>query len=207
MPIVLTVVLLVALGTVLAHSEPRMTGTNSVPLRGQGVGLRHDEQLCQGNQLMPKDSGRMRMFGATDEPGRKPELLATIRQPRGRVLARSRSRWRDPGVLDFAIDPPVRRARVGVDVCLRNTGRETVVLTGILTQYGDVVLNRKKLDVALTTLWFTPEKKTWLSELGAIIPRVGHARIGGVWAFWVVALLFLSAIGLALTTALRANLR
>ena len=206
MPIVLAVVLLVALGTVLAHSEPRLTGTNSVPLRGQGVGLRPGEQLCQPGQLLPAGSGRMRMFGATDKPGQTPETLVTIRRRGDGVIARAPGRWRDPGLLDVTIDPPVRRT-VDAEVCVRNTGSDTLVLTGILTEYGNLVLNGKKLDAALTTLWYAPDDESWFSELGAVIPRVGHARLGGTWAFWAAALLLLAAIGLALTTTVRESLR
>ena len=69
MPIVLALVLLVALGTVLARSESRLTGTNSVPLRTPVVGLQPDEQLCQPEQLLPAGSGRLRLFLAPEERG------------------------------------------------------------------------------------------------------------------------------------------
>jgi hypothetical protein len=206
-PIVLAVVLLVALGTVLAHSEPRLTGTNSVPLRGQGVGLQAGERLCQGGQLMPKGSGRMRLFGLPAKPGMKPEALVTIRQRQDGVIARAPARLRSSGVLDVPIDPPVRRSRVDAEFCVRNTGDVTLVLTGIITRFGNVMLNGKRLDLALTALWFAPAEKSWLSELGAVVPRVGHARIGAGWAFWLAALLLLSALGVALTVAIRENVR
>ena len=56
-------------------------------------------------------------------------------------------------------------------------------------------------------LWFRPDERSWLSELSAIVPRVGHARIGGAWAFWLAGFLLLAAIGLALSTAIRENPR
>jgi hypothetical protein len=101
----------------------------------------------------------------------------------------------------------VRRTRTDATVCIRNTGGGTLVTTGILTQYGQTRLNGKHQDLALTTLWYTPGKRTWLSELSAIVPRVGHARVGGAWAFWVAGLLLLSAIGLALAVAIREQSR
>ena len=52
-PIVLVLILLVALGVTLAHSGPRMTGTNSVPQRMQKIGLQRGEEACQGSQLLP----------------------------------------------------------------------------------------------------------------------------------------------------------
>jgi hypothetical protein len=206
-PIVLALVLLAALAISLAHSQPRLTGTNSVPLRGPVVGIRAGEQLCQPDQLLPEDSGRMRMFLSPAKAGRKPEALVTIRQKQDGVIARTAGRYRSPGVLDASIDPPVRRTRLDADVCIRNTGRDTVVMSGILTPFGGVLLRGKKLDVALTTLWFERDETSWLSQLGAVIPRVGHARIGGSWAFWIASLLLLSALGLALTTAIRENTR
>jgi hypothetical protein len=206
-PIVLALVLLVALGIVLAHSEPRLTGTNSVPLRGPAVGLQEGEQMCQLGQLMPEDSGRMRMFLAPARADRTPEVLVTIRQKQDGLIARTAGHYRRPGVLDVTIDPPVRRTRIDAEVCVRNTGRATVVLSGILTPFGDVMLRGKRLDAALTTLWYETDKTSWLSELPAVIPRVGHARIGGTWAFWIASLLLLSALGVALTTAIRENTR
>ena len=206
-PIVVALVLLVALGTVLARSDSRLTGTNSVPLQGPVVGIRKGEQLCQPGQLMTKDSARMRMFLASAKAGRKPEVLVTIRQPQDGVIARVPARYRDPGVIDVAIDPPVRKTRLDAEVCIRNTGRGTAVVSGILTPYGNVRLRGKKLDVALTTLWYEAEKRSWLSELGAVIPRVGHARVGAGWAFWIAAALLLTAIGVALSTAIRETTR
>jgi hypothetical protein len=105
------------------------------------------------------------------------------------------------------IDPPARETHSDVDVCVRNTGDNTVVFTGILTKYGNVMLKGERVDLALTMLWFTPDSETWLSELGAIVPRVGHARVGGTWAFWWAALLLLSAVGLAITAAVRVSAR
>ena len=207
MPIVLALVLLVALVISLAHTQPRLTGTNSVPLRGPVVGLRAGEQLCQPGQLLPEDSGRMRMFLSPAKAGPKPETLVTIRQKQDGVIVRTAGRYRSPGVLDASIDPPVRRTRLDADVCIRNTGRDTVVMSGILTPFGGVMLRGKKLDVALTTLWFEPKETAWPAQLGAVIPRVGNARIGGSWAFWIASLLLLSALALALTTAIRENTR
>jgi hypothetical protein len=206
-PIVLAVVLLVALGATLAHSEPRLTGTNSVPLRGPAVGVRAGEELCQPGQLLPQGSGRMRMFVSPAKQDRTPETLVTIKQAQDGVLARTPGHYMRPGVLDVTIDPPVKRTRVDATVCIKNTGRGTIVMSGILTPFGNVQLRGKKLDVALTTLWYTPDSESWLSNLGAIIPRVGHARLGGVWAFWAAGLLLLAAIALALTTAIRENTR
>ena len=105
--------------------------------------------------------------------------------------------------MDFTIDPPVRHTRTDAYVCVRNTGRLPIVLTGVLTPFGNVNIGRRQLDIALTTLWFAPEEKTWPEELGAIIPRVGHARMGGIWAFWVAGLLLLAALSLAIVTVFR----
>jgi hypothetical protein len=202
-PIVLALVLLAALGTVLARSEPRLSGTNSVPLRTPVVGLRAGEQLCQPRQLMTEGSGRMRMFLAPEKRNRTPQTLVTIRSKQDGVVARARGRYDDQGLIDVPIDPPVRHSRVDAEVCVRNLGNSTIALSGLLTPYGNVMLNGKKLDVSLTVLWFKKDDRTWLSELSSIVPRVGHARIGGVWTFWAAALLTLLAMGGALAAAVR----
>ena len=80
MPIVLALVLLVALVVTLSHSEPRMTGTNSVPQRQQYIGLQPKEEACQGSQLMPAGSGRMRMFIKPGDQGGTPRASMTIQQ-------------------------------------------------------------------------------------------------------------------------------
>ena len=215
MPIVLALVLLGALVVTLAHSEPRMTGTNSVPLHAQSIGLQRGEQVCQGSQLLPAGSGRMRMFIAPGDLGGKPRAEMTIRTQQDGLVERSRGRWIPAGengfelaTMDFAIDPPVTDTRTDAYVCVRNLGRRPIVLTGVLTKFANTLLNgRRKLDIALTTLWFAPDDKTWFQELGAIVPRLGNARIGGAWPFWVASLLLLAAIGSALTIALRENPR
>jgi len=206
-PIVLALVLLIALGIVLTRSDPRLTGTNSVPLQGPVVGLYPRLQLCQPGQLMAKDSGRVRMFLSPANPDEPPETLVTIRTAEDGVVARVPGRYPAPGVIEATIDPPVRRTRLDAVVCIRNMGKGTVVLSGILTPFGTVRLRGKKLDTALTTLWYAEDEKSWLSELGAVIPRVGHARAGGGWAFWIAALLSLTALALALITAVRENTR
>ena len=212
MPIVLVLVLLVALGVTLAHSEPRLIGTNSVPLHMQKIGLERGDEACQGSQLMPKGAGRMRMFISPGDRGGTPRAAMRILQRQDGLVGRSHGRWVRPGSegfplsrMDFTIDPPVRHTRTDAYVCIRNTGRSPIVLTGVLTPFGNVQLGGKQLDIALTTLWFAPEEKTWLEELGAIIPRVGHARMGGIWAFWVAGLLLLAAVSLAVVTAIREN--
>jgi hypothetical protein len=207
LPIVVALVLVGALGTVLARSDTRLAGTNSVPLRGPAFGVQHGEQFCQPGQILPKGAGRMRMFLSPAKPGRKPEVRFTISQKQDGVIARAPGRYRPPGGVDVTIDPPIRHNRVDGVVCMRNIGKVTVVMSGILTPFGNVQLHGKKLDASLTTLWYRPQKQTWLSELGSVIPRVGFSRVGGGWAFWVAGLLLLSAIGLALVTAIRENTR
>jgi hypothetical protein len=206
-PIVLAVVLIVALVVTLAHSQPALTGTNSVPLRGPAVGVRHGQTLCQPGQVVPKGSGRMRMFLAPAKQDRTPDVRVTIRTGEDGVIAQTAGRYRPPGVLDVPISPAVKHTRLDGLVCITNTGRGTVVMSGILTPFGNVQLAGKKLDVSLTTLWYAPSHESWFSQLGAIIPRVGHARIGGVWAFWAAALLLLAAVSLAMLTAIRENTR
>ena len=217
-PIVLAVVLVVALGTVLAHSEPRMTGTNSVPLRMQKIGLQRAQEVCQGSQLLPAGSGRMRMFIKPGDLGGAPRAIMTVRHPLDGLVARSTGRWLPAGkgagtsgisepAMDFAIDPPVRNTRTDAYVCVRNVGRRPIVLTGVLTPFGNTILGPEHLDIALTTLWFAPEDKTWFQELGSIVPRVGYARVGGTWAFWVAGLLLLAALGTGLALTIRENTR
>jgi len=202
-PIVLALVLLVALGTVLARSEPRLNGTNSVPLRTPVVGLRSGEQLCQPQQLMTAGSGRVRLFLAPEQPGTTPKTLVTVRHERDGVIARAPGRYDDEGRIDAPIDPPVRRTRVDAEVCVRNQGDGPVALSGLLTPYGNVMLNGKKLEISLTVLWFPKDDTSGLAQTAAVIPRVGHARIGGGWAFWFAALAALAAMGIALTAAIR----
>jgi hypothetical protein len=211
-PIVLVLVLLVALGVSLLHSQPRMTGTNSVPQKNQEIGLQRGQEACQGSQLMPKGSGRMRMFISAGDRGGTPRASMRILTREEGVVAQSPGRLVPKGAdgfpdtrMDFPVDPPVRHTRLDAYVCIRNTGRLPIVLKGVLTPFGNVNIGRMKLDIALTTLWFAPEEKTWLSELRAVAPRVGRARVGGIWAFWAAGLLLLGAISLALVTAIREN--
>jgi hypothetical protein len=218
-PIVLVLVLLVALGVTLAHSEPRLTGTNSVPIRLQYIGLQPRQQVCQGSQLLPQGAGRMRMFISPVNAGDTPQASMRILQQVDGLVGHSRGRYVRPGAepavpgteghplgrMDFPIDPPVRHTRTDAYVCVRNTGHTTLVIMGVLTKLGNVRLGQRQLDIALTTLWFAPKQETWLQDLGAIVPRVGHARMGGIWTFWVAGLLLLATLALALVIAIREN--
>jgi hypothetical protein len=200
---VLALVLLAGFGSVLVHSEPRLTGTNSVPLRAPVVGLVPGEQLCQAAQLMPAHSARMRLFLAPVDTKTPPQTLVTIKQHDDGVIARKPGRYDDRGLIDVAFDP-VRRTRLDAEVCVRNTGTHTVALSGINTPYGNAQIGEKKLASALTVLWFAAGKRSWFSELAAIAPRVGHARLGAGRAFWVAALLSVLAAGGALALVVRA---
>jgi hypothetical protein len=207
LPILLALGLLVAWGLTVGHRESRLVGTNSVPLRGPAVGLAPGLSLCQPGQVVPKGAGRMQMFLSPAQPGQQPEVDVTIRRPGEGTLVRAAGRYRPPGGLDVPIATPIRRTILDGEVCLRNTGAHTVVLSGILTPFGNVMYRGKRLDTSLTTLWYEPHARSWLGELGAIIPRVGHARTGGVWAFWGASLLLLAALALALGMAIRESTR
>ena len=229
MPIVLALVLLVALGTVLARSEPRLNGTNSVPLRTPVVGLRTGEQLCQPQQLLTAGSGRLRMFLAPEKRGTTPKTLVTIRHKQDGVIARARGRYDPEGRIDVPIEPPVRRTRVDAEVCVRNLSDSPVALSGLLTPYGNVQFNGKKLEISLTVLTYAegrpvgaragrgrhPARRSrahrW--RLGVLVRRAGRAgrhgprpgrrdpRGAAMRAVWLCALVgFLNAAAWAVWT-------
>ena len=200
MPILLAVVLLAAFGSVLARSEPRLTGTNSVPLRAPVIGLSPNEQLCQPGQILPADSARVRIFLAPVGKG-PPQTLVTIKQG-GKVIARGRGRYNRRGLIDVPFEP-VRRTRLDATVCLRNLAKEQVALSGINTPFGNVVVDGKTLQSAVTVLWFAEGERSWFSQLATMAPRVGHARLGAGWVFWVGALLSLLSVGIALAVTIR----
>ena len=223
MPIVLLLVLLAALGVTLAHSQPQLRGTNSVPQRMQYIGLQHGEEACQGSQLMPAGAGHMRMFiWPGGSGGTTPKASMKIFQAQDGRVASSRGHlvhpdspdaWVPPGLpaaptmMDFPIDPPVRNTRTDAYVCIRNTGAGPINLRGVLTKFGNVQFHNRKLDIALTMLWFDPHRRTWVEELGSIVPRVGRARLGGTWPFWAATLLMLAAFAAALVTVIRESTR
>ena len=114
-PIVLALVLLVALGVTLAHSEPRLTGTNSVPLRAPEDRAAAGRSSCaRARQLMPEGSGRMRMFIAPGDLGGTPRALDDDPAPSRTAWSRARAgRWtprarRDSSWQDGLHDRPAR---------------------------------------------------------------------------------------------------
>lgn len=217
MPIVLALVLVTALVATLTRSDPRLTGTNSVPQRKQKIGLTSGQEACQGNQIAPKGSGRLRMFVSPGDFGGTPRASMRILHVKDGVIGHSQGRYVPPsaepplpgtegqnlGRMDFPIDPPVRHTRTDAYVCVRNTGRLPIVISGVLTPYGNVSIGRKNIQIALSAQWFAPKDETWLQDLSAIVPRVGRARMGGIWTFWVASVLLLAALALGVAVVIR----
>ena len=124
------------------------------------------------------------------------------------MIARARGRYdASPGVIDVTIDPPVRRDAASTPRCASATpAAARSCSSGMLTPFGNVQLNGKKLDIALTTLWYAHGRQSWLLGAGgdhpARRPRAHRRRSGRSGSPGCCCC---AAIGLAVVTAIREN--
>jgi hypothetical protein len=192
--------------TVLARSEPRRSGTNLISYAGLVIPLAPGQQLCEPGELLPGDTGALRLIADSGAyPG--PRLRASIIAPQGPVSSGElKPGWRSGTVLI----PLARVARTlpSATVCLRNAGSRAVLFGGSAPASGFVIEDAgKPLSGRLRIEYMRPGSESWLQLLPTLAHRFSLAKSDLVrhWA-WVAALvLMLLAVVLAVRTASRAE--
>lgn len=184
-------VLLAGVVLALADEQPRLAGTND--LRAfHAVPIPPRDTLCQGPEIVPGESGRLRVF-ASATGGSGPALAVEIRDGRGTV---SRGRIA-PGYGDAGVTAeiePVERTRVVDEVCVENRGETVVALVGQpvpedqLPEVGGV-----RAEARLRLEWLRPGSESWLDLAPTVLHRfgLGKADALGSWTLWLAAALVL----------------
>jgi hypothetical protein len=187
---VAAVVVAVGLVVTLADSKPRQSGSNYVAEVGPVATLRGTDQRCQRGQVVPADTGAVRLLVGT-----------YARQVPGlRIAVKSGGRTVSSGT--FANGPqghvsvPIQRVAdrlEGATVCV-----------GVIAPPGTRTVLYGSGD-QLRLEWVRPGSESWFGILGTVAHRFGLGRgfFGGAWVWGLALLLLASAWAVAVRLTLR----
>jgi hypothetical protein len=201
-PAAVAVVLLGGLVSVLSRSEPRLAGTNNVPLKASVLTLAPGERGCQAGQIVPEGAGQLRLFGDWGTHG--VNAVATIADANGKPIAAGPLRADGRTVLNLAMDSP--RTVLGATICVTNHADQPLHLSGIQTALGSLTVGAKKEPAAITALYYRRNHESWAALLPDMLARAGYAKLAGPWLGWlglVVALAAFAVAGLTVALATR----
>jgi hypothetical protein len=188
---VAVVVVAAGLLAVLSDSKSRQSGSNHVPEVGPVLTLRGTDTHCQPGQVVPKDTGGVRLLVGTF--GREvPGLAVTVRDG-GRTVTAGRY----AGGPEGHVIVPLRRVSRRVEnttVCIRVQPAQRQSRTVLYGASEQVRLE-----------WQRPGDESWLGLLPTVAHRFGFGR-GVLDGSWVLALAALALAG-AWVLALRLTLR
>jgi hypothetical protein len=172
--------LLVALAVTLAQSAPRSAGSNLVPELQQVVELRGPDRRCQGGEVVPAETGALRLLiGTYGRPA--PALRVVIRRPGGRTVTTGALPAGGPeGHVDVPLGE-VDRMQPGLRVCLFVGGPGRTVLYG--------AADRLRFE------YLRPAGESWIE----LLPTIAHRFALGRWN--PLGSLLLPALALLLVAA------
>jgi hypothetical protein len=193
---------------VLVHSGPRRSGSNRTSSEAFVVVIGGGQQACQGLELLPADTGSLRLtIGTYGHPG--PPLSVRITGPSGGALTSGSlaGGWHE-GIVSIPVRH-VSNAAENAKVCLRNGAPGTgspLAIAGATPDPGysmtvagrPIPLTRIRID------YYRPGRESWAQLLPAIAHRMTLGKSGLIrhWAWLAAPLLMLLAIGLALRALL-----
>jgi hypothetical protein len=187
-------------------SHPVVAGTNTAEPLYETVAVPASERRCQRIARVPGGADRIQIW-VTRFAGAPPMLLATLRDPSGRIAA-GEARF---GLGESRIELESRtRAGHRATFCLSNPGRDWVALAGETKRLPPAPgRSRKERRGVASVIFLEPGSETWASRTGEIVDRFGYGLVGaiGTWALWVAALLAAVAAGLALWLVTRPDPR
>ena len=200
--------LAVGIGAAVAHTEPRMAGSNLLPFHGQ-IELPAGATICHSGELVFADAARLRVYAPGGPP--YPPLAAEIVH-QGRTLAAGRTPggWVD-ATAEIPLRPALERTMVADSVCVRNLGEEAVRLGGqTLPEPADsVAIDGEPVAGQLRLEFLRAGDESWLDLLPAVVHRAGLGKgdAAGAWTLPVAGLLLLAACALSVRLAVRGDLR
>jgi hypothetical protein len=190
---------------VLSQSGHHRTSSNGAPPVTQ-VPLPAGGELCQGNEFLPAETGRITLYPAEDGGSAGPLTVRAV-SAEGDELGAGRTARRDygPDATAAAEFAPLPEQAVGAVVCIRNEGAEPTALRGDAHPgQGGAALLVGGPDpgpppyVRMRFEFEFPEASTWWSFAPEIAERFGlvKATFFGTWTFWVtLAALLVLALG------------
>jgi hypothetical protein len=199
------VAILVGGAAILLQRAPRRSGTNLTADAGYAIPLGPGQRLCEGGELLPGDTGALKLDADTKGlPG--PGLAVSILRPNGVPVSTGMLK---PGWRAGAVRIPVSRVAdtlSGAIVCLRNFGAGQVTFGGSVPDSGFLIeLAGKPLSGRLRIEYLRPGRESWLQVLPAIGHRFSLAKSDLVrhWAAGAALVLVLLAVALAARTIVR----
>jgi hypothetical protein len=198
--------LIAAALAILLQSAPRRAGTNLTSNTGYVIPLQAGGQLCEPGELLPGDTGALRL-SISSAAAPAPPLDVTIGAGT-RSLARGHlaAGWR-PGLVTIPVSR-IRETQQGATVCLVNRGSHSISFGGSVPDADFyVVLGGKPLSGRMRIEYMRPGSESWFALLPTLTHRFSLAKADLVrhWAAPAVLLLMLLAVGLAVRTILRAE--
>ena len=187
---VAAVVVAVGLVVALSDSKPRQSGSNYVAELGPVATLRGNDSRCQGGQVIPADTGALRLLVGTY--GRPvPHMLVEVRSA-GRTISSGTFSGGPQGHVSVPLRPVHARVE-NATVCLAvgaPRGARTVL-------YGSG--DQQRLE------WLRPGSESWFGVLGTVAHRFGLGRgfFGGPWVLGLALLLLAGAWAVAARLTLR----
>jgi hypothetical protein len=184
-------VLLAGLVLVLMLGQAqRRAGSNYVPEFGPVTELRGGAERCEDGELVPGDSGALRLrVGTYGRP--TPEITVTVSAPGGKLVSKGRlAAGEREGVVLIPVET-VKQTVGGARVCIRTGPGGRTVLYG----RGDIV----------RLAWLRPGTESRLAMISTIAHRFGLAKLNpfGSWLLALAALVMAAACFVALRLVLR----
>jgi hypothetical protein len=188
---------------VLTRQGPRRSGTNLTPNTGFVIPLGAGQRLCEGEELLPGDTGALQLsVDAHGLPG--PQLAVAVSGPAGSIGQGSlRYGWRS-GVVRIPITR-VLQTTIDAVVCLSNLGTTPVTLAGSTPDPNfSIDISGKTLNGRLRIEYMRPGRESWLELFPTIVHRMSLAKSNLVrhWAAGAAFVLMLLAVGIASRTML-----
>ena len=208
--VLLAVGLLALFGAALAillQREPRLAGTNLTSDVGFVIPLGPGQQLCEPGELLPGDTGALKLDATTNGVA-SPALSAALSGPGGPVgTGVLNAGWR-PGIVSIPVSR-VPDTVSGATVCLRNLGASQVAFGGSAPDSGFFIqIAGKPLSGRLRIEYMRPGSESWLQLLPTLVHRFSLAKADLLrhWEAGAVLVLMLAAIALATRTLLKEEL-
>ncbi len=197
-----------ALATLL-QSAPRRAGTNLTANTGYVIPLQAGEQLCEPGELLPGDTGALRLSVSSGGVAPGPRLDVTIGVgTRSLATGRLAAGWHS-GLLTIPVSR-IRETQQGATICLVNRGDHSISFGGSVPDADFyVVLGGKPLSGRMRIEYMRPGSESWFALLPTLTHRFSLAKADLVrhWAAPAALLLMLLAVYLAVRTIVRAEPR
>ncbi|HEX4483914.1 MAG TPA: hypothetical protein VH081_09005 [Solirubrobacteraceae bacterium] len=189
----------IAAVAILAQRAQRRSGTNLTADTGYVIPLGAGEQLCEPGELLPGDTGALRLSASSGaSPGGR--LRASVADAQGLTVSTGALApgWRT-GVVTIPISR-IARTLPGALVCLLNEGARISLGGSVPDANFYVVLGGKPLSGRMRIEYMRPGRESWFALLGTLAYRFSLAKADLVRHWAVAAVIVLMLIAIVLTT-------